>query len=377
MTCVDMPQPLHGNTAHSGAGQPAANTAGRAMYADGIAYSNQPILAGPGESQTAVGAEAARVDAILASTVAVSGESTLTGTHHKGQLQIPQQQGQLAEPSPESSPLPSPGSKAPQGFAGFHHGVHAPHSPTVQNLWPTSVGPSSPQGQHPPQSAPFFGYSVQQEMETPTSHADTANTQLPSPALDAGHVASGPAPGVSRPSALDQLYALAQGSGSGGQQEGTVATAVAASPAVSASVGQSLDLNKVRASPMHMNACQWVCFLSRYAHCVDDLSAVCLKVGCCQLHALVRTAQIFWKVLSSSMMCRHPSQSVRCANLLTSCATSAPRPHQKASLLKATATDGTPLCLPQLLTAQVLTRQLLAARLLVTLPLLTPAGQQF
>jgi len=241
---------------HPQAGQPAANTAGHAMYAYGIAYSNQPILAGSGESQTAVGAEAAGVDAILASAVAISDKSTLTGTPHKGQLQMPQQEGQLAEPSPESSPLPSPGSKTAPGFAGFHHGVHASHSPTVQNLWPTSMRPSSPQGQHPPQSTPFFGYSVQQEMETPPSHADTADSQLPGAALDAGHVSSGPALGVPRRSALDQLYALAQGSGSGGQQEGIAATAVAASPAVSATVGQSLDSNKVRAPDMHMNACQ-------------------------------------------------------------------------------------------------------------------------
>ena len=259
------------------AGQPAANTAGHAMHADGIAYSNQPILAGCGEYQTAVGAEAAGVEAILASLVAISGKSSLTGTPHKGQLQVPQQEGHLAEPSPEPSPLPLPGSKALQGFAGFHHGVHAPPSPIVQNLWPTSVGPSPPPGQHPPQSTPFFGYSVQQEMETPTSHADTGDSQLPGAALDAGHVPSAPAPGVSRRSALDQLYALAQGSGSG-QQEGNVATAVAASPAVSTSVGQSLDSNKVRAPAMHMNACQWVCFASRYMYCVGDLSAACICV---------------------------------------------------------------------------------------------------
>ena len=300
------------------AGQPAPNTAGHAMYADGIAYSSQPILAGSGEGQTAVGVEAAGVDALLASPVAISGKSSLTGTHHKGQLQMPQQEGHSAEPSPESSPLPSPGSKAPQGFAGFHHGVHASYSPTVQNLWPTSMGPSSPP-EHPPQNAPFFGYSVQQEMETPTSCADTAGSQLPSAALDAGHVASGPAPGVSRRSALDQLYALAQGSGYGGQQEGTAAAAVAASPAVPASVGQSLDLNKVRAPATHMNACQWICFASKCAHCADDLSAACIcievpetehihptstqlvhtcKVGCCRRQVLVRTAQMSWKVLS-------------------------------------------------------------------------------
>ncbi len=266
---------LPGQRGHPQAGQPAAETAGHAMYADGIVYSNQPILAGSGESQTAVGAEAAGVDAILASAVAISGKSSLTGPPHKGKSQMPQQEGHSAEPSPESSPLPSPGSKAPQGFAVFHHGVHASHSPIVHSLWPTSVGPSSPQGQHPPQSAPFFGYFVQQEMETPTSHAGTADSQLPGSALDAGHVASGPAPGASRRSALDQLYALAQGSGSGGQQEGPVATAVAASPAVSASVGQSMDLNKVRAPAMHVNACQWACLSSRYAHCVDDLSAAC------------------------------------------------------------------------------------------------------
>ncbi|KAA6425287.1 MAG: hypothetical protein FRX49_04781 [Trebouxia sp. A1-2] len=224
------------------AGQPAADTAGHAMYADGIAYSNQPILAGSGESQIAVGAEAARVDAHLASAVASSGRSSLTGTPHKGQLQVPQQEGQLAEPSPESTPLPSRGSKAPQGFAGFHHGVHASNSPIVQNLWPTSVGPSSPQGQHPPRSVPIFGYSVQQEMEMPTTHADKSGRQPPGAAPDAGHVASGPAPGGSRQSALNQLYALAQGSSV--QQEGTVATAVAASPAVSASVGEAMDLNK-------------------------------------------------------------------------------------------------------------------------------------
>ncbi|KAL0019924.1 hypothetical protein WJX77_010272 [Trebouxia sp. C0004] len=222
------------------AGQPATDTAGHAMYANGIAYSNQPILAG----QTAVGAEAASVDAILASAVVISGKSSLTGTQHQGQLQKPQQEGQLAEPSPESSPLPSPGSTAPHGFAGFHHDVHASHSPIVHNLWPTGVGPNSPQGQHPPQSVPFFGYSVQQETEAPTSHADIADSQLPGAALDAGHVASGPAPGVPRRATLDQLYALAQGSGSDGQQEGTVPTAVAANPAVSPSVGQSLNLNK-------------------------------------------------------------------------------------------------------------------------------------
>ncbi len=269
---------LPGQRGHPQAGQPAANIAGHAMYADGIAYSNQPILAGSRGSQTAVGAEAASVDAILASAVAISGKNSLTGTPHKGQLQLPQQEGHLAEPLPESSPLPSPGSKAPQGFAGFYHNVHASNSPTVQNLWLTSIGPSSPQGQQPPQSAPFFGYSVQQEMETPTSHADTAVSQLPGPALNAGHVPSGPAPGVSRRSALNQLYALAQGSGSGGQQEGTAATAVAASPAVSASVGQSLDSTKVRAPAMHMNACQWVCCASKHAHCGDDLSAACICI---------------------------------------------------------------------------------------------------
>ena len=237
------------------AGQLAATTAGHAMYADGIAYSNQPILAGSEDSQTAVGAEAAGVDAILASAVAISGKSSLTGTPHKGQL--PQQEGHLAEPSPEPSPLPSPGSKAPEGFAGFHHGVHASNSPTVENLYPTSMGPSSPQGPHASQSAPLFGYYVQQEMETPPSHADT-DSQQPGAALDAGHVPCGHALRVSRQSALDQLYALAQGSGYGGQQEGTAATAVAASPAVPASVGQSLGWNKVRAPPMHVNACHLI-----------------------------------------------------------------------------------------------------------------------
>lgn len=251
---------------HAQAGQTPHKTAGgmrrlaQGAYAAGTAYSDQPVLpAGSVAGQALPGAEPAKVhEVVLASTAALSEfqypegalagphqqgsftlpshESGLANTYHEGRLPMHHHEGQSAEPSPESSPLPSPGSKAKLGFAGFHNGAGAIGSPGAGHLLAMSQTPNQHQGQQQqPKRVPMFGYTVQQESDAPTNYADYRQGDLSGSASGGGHVPAGPVASNKGGSALDQLYSLAQGSGMG-----------AATPATSGFLGQSLDLSKVR-----------------------------------------------------------------------------------------------------------------------------------
>lgn len=261
----DQVQSIPDQHSRAQAGQTPPKTAGgmrwldQGSYAAGMAYSDRPVLAaGPVAGQALPGAEPAKVhevDAVLASAAALSEfqypegvlagphqqggltlpshEGSLANTYHEGRLPVPLHEGQSAEPSPESSPLPSPGSKANLGFAGFHNGASAIGSPGAGHLLAMSQTPNQHQGQQQqPKRVPMFGYTVQQESDAPASIADY---RQPGSASGGGHVPTGPVASNKGGSALDQLYSLAQGSGMG-----------AATPSTFGFVGQSLDLSKVR-----------------------------------------------------------------------------------------------------------------------------------